>query len=202
MTASIRKLALTAHVTSSAGWLGGVAAFLTLAIAGQATYEPEVLRGFYLGLSLIGWYIIVPLCLASLATGLITSLRTKWGLFQHYWVTIKFLLTVVSTLILFGFTQTLTQMGAVSETSAPVVGMSDFGQSPVWHAAGGLLVFVFNTTLSVFKPLGRTPLAGDKQQVDGTGVSEERRIAPYFIFGLIGLVIVFLIVHLISRGGH
>jgi len=35
------------------------------------------------------------------------SLGTKWGLFRHYWVTVKFLLTLVSTLILFGFMQTL-----------------------------------------------------------------------------------------------
>jgi len=49
-----------------------------------------------------GWYIIVPLCLASLLTGLIMSLATKWGLFRHYWVTVKFLLTIVSTLFCSG----------------------------------------------------------------------------------------------------
>jgi hypothetical protein len=34
MTPRLRKFALTAHVTSSVGWLGAVAAFLALAVAG------------------------------------------------------------------------------------------------------------------------------------------------------------------------
>jgi hypothetical protein len=34
MTPRVRKLALTTHVTSSVGWLGAVAAFLALAVAG------------------------------------------------------------------------------------------------------------------------------------------------------------------------
>ena len=35
MSPRLRKLALTAHVTFSVGWLGAVAAFLALSIAGQ-----------------------------------------------------------------------------------------------------------------------------------------------------------------------
>ncbi len=34
MPPQLRKLALTVHVTASVGWLGAVAAFLALAIAG------------------------------------------------------------------------------------------------------------------------------------------------------------------------
>ncbi len=33
MTPALRKLAITAHVTFSVGWLGAVAAFLVLSIA-------------------------------------------------------------------------------------------------------------------------------------------------------------------------
>ena len=33
MTSSVRKLALTTHVTSSVGWIGAVAGFLALALA-------------------------------------------------------------------------------------------------------------------------------------------------------------------------
>lgn len=101
MTPGIRKLALTAHVVSSVGWLGTVAAFLALAVAGLAGRDAQLVRASYLAMELTGWYVIVPLCLASLTTGLVQSLVTPWGLFRHYWVLVKFLITVVSAAILF-----------------------------------------------------------------------------------------------------
>jgi hypothetical protein len=39
MTPHLRKFALTAHVTSSVGWLGGVAGFLALAVAGLTSQD-------------------------------------------------------------------------------------------------------------------------------------------------------------------
>ena len=54
-------------------------------------------------MELTGWYVIVPLCLASLVTGLVMSLGTRWGLFRHYWVLAKLLITIVAMLILFAY---------------------------------------------------------------------------------------------------
>ena len=68
MTPSLRKLALTAHITSSVGWFGTVAGFLTLAIAAMTSQEPTTVRGFYQAMALIGWYVTVPFCIASLVT--------------------------------------------------------------------------------------------------------------------------------------
>jgi hypothetical protein len=111
MLPPIRKFALTAHITFSVGWLGAVAGFLALAVAGLTSQDVQMVRAAFLAMNVTGWYVIVPLCLASLLTGLVMSLGTKWGLFRHYWVTVKFLLTIISTLILFGFTQTLNNIG-------------------------------------------------------------------------------------------
>ena len=77
MTPSLRKLALTAHVTSSVGWLGAVAAFLALAIAGLTSRDPQMVRAAYLAMELTGWFVIVPLSLASPLTGLVQSLCTE-----------------------------------------------------------------------------------------------------------------------------
>src|SRR5207253_218756 len=100
MTAGLRKFALTTHITSSVGWLGSVAAFLALSIAGLRSLDSQVVRSAYLGMHLTTWYVIVPLCLASLFTGLVEGLGTPWGLFRHYWVVTKLLLTVFATIIL------------------------------------------------------------------------------------------------------
>lgn len=79
----LRKFALTAHVLFSVGWLGAVAAFLVLAIAGFTDQDAQISRAAYIAMNLIAWYVIVPLAFASLVSGLIQALGTKWRLFRH-----------------------------------------------------------------------------------------------------------------------
>ncbi|HZO53716.1 MAG TPA: hypothetical protein VFB63_13455 [Bryobacteraceae bacterium] len=59
MTPLVRKFALTAHVTSSVGWLGLVAGFLALAVAGLTSQNPQMVRAVYLAMELIAWCVIV-----------------------------------------------------------------------------------------------------------------------------------------------
>ena len=82
MTPTLRKLNLTAHVVFSVGWVGSVAGFLTLSIAGLMSRDAETVRSAYIAMNLIGQFVIVPLSLAALLTGIIQSLGTEWGLFR------------------------------------------------------------------------------------------------------------------------
>lgn len=100
MTPGLRKSALTAHVTSSVGWLGAVGGFLALAVAGLTSDDASMVRAAYLAMELAGWFVIVPLSLASLPSGIVMSMGTEWGLFRHYWVVAKLLITVVATILL------------------------------------------------------------------------------------------------------
>src|ERR671915_105942 len=100
MTPRLRKFVLTAHITFSVGWLGAVVAYLALAIAALTSRDIQMVRAAYLSMELIGWFIIVPFSLAALLTGLVQSLGTQWGLFRHYWILVKFLLTVTATIVL------------------------------------------------------------------------------------------------------
>ncbi len=79
----LRKAALTAHVTSSVGWLGAVGSSLALAVTGLIGPDPQTVRGSYLTREVLGWYVLIPLSFASLLTGLVSSLGTTWGLFRH-----------------------------------------------------------------------------------------------------------------------
>jgi hypothetical protein len=157
MSPRLRKLALTAHVVTSVGWLGAVVGFLALAVAGLTSEDAETVRAVYLAMEITAWYVIVPLAFASLLTGLVQSLGTSWGLFQHYWVLMKLSLTVVATVVL------LLQMGeiglmadAASETALASGDLRGSRSSLVLHAAGGLVVLLITTVLAVFKPRGRT----------------------------------------------
>ena len=93
MTHGLRKFALTAHVTFSVGLLGSIAAFLALAVAGLTSQNGQMVRAAYPAMELIARFVIVPFAFGSLLTGIIQSLGTTWGLFRHYWVVIKLLLT-------------------------------------------------------------------------------------------------------------
>jgi hypothetical protein len=207
MTPRLRKFALTAHVTSSVGWLGTVAAFQALAIAAVRSRGPETVRGFYLAMELTGWYVIVPFCLASLVTGLVMSLGTPWGLFRHYWVLVKFLITVISALILFGFTQTLSSLGDLAaDATLSMSELRNLNQSPALHSGGGLLALLGTTILAVYKPWGMTRYGRRKRDVAVVRDYESatRPWRTYVLLGIISLVLLFLVIHLINGGprGH
>jgi hypothetical protein len=54
MSLRIRKLALSAHVLTSVGWLGSVAAFLSLSLAGLTSDNADMVRSAYMAMELIG----------------------------------------------------------------------------------------------------------------------------------------------------
>lgn len=153
MTPPIRKLTLTIHIISSIGWLGAVTCYLVLAVAGLTSRDAQMVRAVYLGSELIAWYVIVPSCFISLLTGLIVSLGSQWGLFRHYWVLAKFLLTVFATIVLLIKTQVISYMGVVATKMTLTSGdFHSLRSQLVVHAAGGLVVLLINTILSVYKP--------------------------------------------------
>jgi hypothetical protein len=163
MTPRVRKLALTVHVTCSVGWLGAVAATLALAVAGLTSQDAQTVRGAYLVMDPIAWYVLVPFAFASLLTGFVESLVTTWGLIRHYWVLFKLLINVVATVILVVYTQTLSSLARVAADPSADLGAVR-SSSPVLHAALALLLLLVATTLAVYKPRGMTPYGQRKQR--------------------------------------
>src|SRR4029450_11794561 len=137
LTPRLRKLALTTHVTASVGWLGAVIAFLALSIAALTRQDPQTGVVAYLVMELTGRVVLVPLSLASLATGLVCSLGSAWGLFRHYWVLFKLAINLVATIVLVLYMQTLEHLGDVAAaTTLSGTGLGGVrGPSPVPPAA-------------------------------------------------------------------
>lgn len=161
----LRRFLLTAHVASSVGWLGAVAAFLALAIAGLSSDSAQTVRGAYLAMQVTTWFVIVPLAFASLVTGVVQSLGTHWGLFRHYWVVAKLLLTVIATVVLLFQLENIGSMADIAADSA----LTDSAHrgariSLLVHAGGGLVVLLLTTILAVHKPPGLTRYGWRKQQ--------------------------------------
>jgi hypothetical protein len=165
-----RKLALTAHVTASVGWLGAVAAYLALAIAVLTSEDAQVVRAAYLAMELTVRWVVVPLAFASLLTGLVSSLGTSWGLVRHYWVVFKLLLNVLATVVLLLYTQSI---GYFADLAASAQSGAALGQlrhpTHAIHSGAALLVLLVATVLAVYKPRGMTPYGWRKQQAQRAG---------------------------------
>jgi len=173
MTPRVRKFALTAHVTSSVGWIGAVIVFLALAVIGLTSQDAQTARGAYLVMEPAAWYVLVPLALASLVTGLIQSLGTTWGLFSHYWVLFKLLINMLATLILLIYTQTLSHLAGVAADPTADLGVVR-SSSPSLHAVLALLLLLVATVLAVYKPRGLTPYGQRRQRAKQTRHAESR----------------------------
>jgi hypothetical protein len=164
MAPRLRKLALTAHVTSSVGWMGAVACFLALAIVGLTGREEQVVRATYVAMKTTTWAVIVPLCLASLVTGLIESLGTPWGFFRHYWVVAKLALTVLATVVLLAHTQPIGLLAhAAARASLALGDLRAVRVQLLVDAAAALLVLLVATLLAIYKPRGMTAYGWRKQ---------------------------------------
>jgi hypothetical protein len=215
LTPALRKFALTAHVTSSVGWLGAVAGFLALAIAGLASHDAQLVRAAYLAMELTGWCVIVPLSLASLLSGLVQSLGTKWGLFRHYWILAKLLITVVATIILLLHMQPTSRLAAVAaETTLSSADLGGLRIQLVADSCAALAALVAATALAVYKPRGLTPYGqrlGSAKRSDQFGRvlgGDDTASTPQWVrvLGIIagGIVLLFVLLHLagLGLGGH
>src|SRR5215208_3216115 len=163
MPPRLRKFALAAHITLAVGWIGAVAGYLALDVAAATSHNAQTLRAAYLAMELIAWYVIVPLALASLLTGLVMSLGTKWGLFRHYWVLISLLLTIFATVVLLVETQTSSYFADIAaDPTTSSDNLRALGSTLV-HSVGGTVVLLVIVVLNVYKPRGMTWYGWRKQ---------------------------------------
>jgi len=155
------------------------------------------------------WFVILPLSLASLMTGLVQALGTAWGLFRHYWVLFKLLLTAVATGVL------LLKLGPISYladaaaepaySSANLVGLRT---SILIHALGGLLVLLAIVTLAVYKPPGMTRYGVRKLREQGNAGTQSDLGSPTStplwvkVFGLIVVLLILMFGVMLLGGDH
>ena len=164
MTSRLRKFALASHITLAVGWIGAVGGYIALDVVAAVSQDAQTLRAGYLAMEMIAWYVIVPLALASLLSGLVMSLGTKWGLFRHYWVLISLLLTIIATVVLLVETQTISSFADIA--ADPTTSGDDLrtlGNTLV-HSVGGIAVLLAILVLNVYKPRGMTRYGWRKQQ--------------------------------------
>lgn len=164
MPPSARKLLLAAHIATSVGWIGALAAYLALDVTVATSADPARLRSAYLAMHLLVTSVIVPLGWASLVGGIVLSLGTPWGLFRHYWVIVSLILTVVALLVLLVEAQTVAALARIAVDPQTTDDALRALPSTLVHSVGGMVVLLLVLGLNVFKPRGLTRYGWRKER--------------------------------------
>ncbi|MBN6040567.1 hypothetical protein [Amycolatopsis sp. 195334CR] len=153
-----RKSVVALHIVTSVGWLGITAANLVLLLSGLSTADPTRQHAAFTAMAMVGETLLIPVSLLTFASGLVLSLATKWGLFRHWWVAIKFVLTLIAVVL-----TPLSSVPGLGELAAAVSAAPSGQLIDTSAYAGGLLsagfvssgMYLTCVLMTAFKPGGR-----------------------------------------------
>ena len=197
MNSRVSKMMLTTHITFSVGWVGTVAAFLALSIVGVISSD-AVVRSCYIAMEIVAWFIIIPFCFASLLTGIVQALGTHWGLFKHWWVFVKLVITIIATSILILHMQPISYLADVA--TQKVLSYDELRGLRiriVADAAAAILVLTAITTVSVYKPWGKIQFGVSIPSFKST---TKRPMGRFLLIGFAIAIIIFIMLHLMKGG--
>ena len=153
-----RKGLVAAHIVVSVGLLGISAAQLVLATVAALTSDVTMAQAAYRSMGVFRLGVVQPLAVVALVTGVILSLGTKWGLFQHTWIVVKLALTVAAILNGMLNLGPAVQRAIALTAGASAASTPDLGTTAlVAMAVPGVNVLMLGaaTAISVYKPWGR-----------------------------------------------
>lgn len=128
-------------------WLGLTIGLLTLGLAAVLTDDTATAQAATRAMKIFGDWLVVPVALLSLLTGLVLALGTPWGLARHRWVWAKFWITLVTTAL-----SIFSLRPGINEAAAGGVIDVDLVVGPAVATA----TYLFVTAVSVLKPWGLT----------------------------------------------
>lgn len=192
MTQRLRKVGLSLHVALSVGWLGAVLAFLVLALASSSS-DFALARAAYLTMAVVGRGALLPLSVGALVSGVVQSVATRWGLFRHYWVLVKLVLTAFATGALFVHQTTAVTEAArlAADATAPLLQsgrLRELGVQLVADSSIAILILFTTTLIAVYKPWGV--------------VGHVTRSLKVFLAAVTALVVAFIALHLSGQSPH
>lgn len=148
-----RRASLVVHVVASAAWLGLTLGLLALGVTAATAASPVAVDAAVRCMKLFADWLLLPLALLTLVSGLVLALGTPWGLARYRWVYTKFWLTLGTTVATFF----ALRPGANAAAAAVAAGrpLPDAGDV-LFGPVVSLSAYVFMTVLSLLKPWGLT----------------------------------------------
>ena len=148
-----RSWLLALHVASGVGWLGAAVCMLLISWTNS-----DPVQHYPVGLVMerIDRFVMIPLPLVAIATGIVLSWGTSWGFVRWYWVVVKQLATYsLTALAPFTVHEWIVQMTDLSR--AGVAGAA-YGSTQRLHVLASAVIVLTGTAIvaiSVLKPWGR-----------------------------------------------
>lgn len=157
LTAPQRKLVLLLHIMAAGVWLGLDLVVAVLVFTARGTSDPQTTAFCFRALELLAIWPIGTAALASLITGVLLGLGSKYGLVRYWWVAVKLVMNLILTvLVIFSLRPGLHDAADFGRRIAADL-PGDFDSTtlmfpPIVSTSALLVAFV----LSVYRPWGRT----------------------------------------------
>ncbi|MFD6338335.1 DUF2269 domain-containing protein [Streptomyces sp. NPDC060131] len=170
-----RRILLVTHVATSVSWLGLTLGLLTLGVTAFITDDAATTQAAYRAMKIFADWLIIPIALLALLSGVLLSLGTPWGLARHRWVWTKFWLTLITL----AATVFALRPGI---TDAAAAGLPD--SSLVAAPTVASCAYLFMTAISILKPWGltqrgrRLQRTAPSRRITSRKVVDERSSAP------------------------
>lgn len=144
-----RKPLLTAHIAVTVSVLGADMVVLALGISSVRGAEPQTV---YPAMHLVATWLMGPLAFASLATGLLQGLLSKWGLVRYWWVTIKLTIATLLTAVVWFVLVPGLARAADAATGGPAALTDAQRLVYVLGPSASTALLVLSIALAVYKP--------------------------------------------------
>ncbi|MGH8792589.1 MAG: hypothetical protein ACRDXX_08090 [Stackebrandtia sp.] len=153
LSARGRKLTLLVHIVAAGAWVGIDVTKGIVVGAAMLSDDAETWALSYQVLELIATWPLFVAGLATLLSGVLLGMGTKYGLMRYWWVAVKLALNMVLVaLVLFALRPEVVALASEASAGEAVPVMETGLIYPVVVAPSALL---FAMTLAVFKPWGR-----------------------------------------------
>lgn len=155
-----RRVLLSIHILLNSILVGGFAAMLFLNLFKQAATTGDNINTLNLAIFKIHDQVITNAAFGVIITGLLFSLFTKWGFFDFYWVTVKWIsLAILFFLIISFMGPAVNDAAAISnvEGSKALTNPEYLKYEKVVTTFSILILIIFAAVIiiSVFKPWGK-----------------------------------------------
>lgn len=153
-----RKLFVTVHVVAAVGLIGTVVTLAGLGVSGLRGADP---LSVFPPAHMVDAWLVIPLALVALVTGIAQAVIGSWGLTTHRWVAFKLVSTALAAVIVVFVLEPRLALSAEAAQAGNSFTTREFLPLTVAPAVAAL-VLCANVVLGLFKPSLR--VSREKQQ--------------------------------------
>ncbi|MFE1956119.1 DUF2269 family protein [Streptomyces sp. NPDC059524] len=153
-----RKLTLAVHVVTSVGWVGLSLGMVVLAVMGWTTDDPAVAKGVYKAMYVFDDTAVTVFSVFAALSGILLSWGTAWGFMLHFWIIVKWVITLFMTVFAWFVIHPIVTQAAknTADSAGSSSGPGWPGDFLLWSVPALFALLTVAAVVSVYKPWGRT----------------------------------------------